>query len=82
MIIIIYFYYNYYYTYTVLKDLIIVKRICYNPICSHSLQITKHEVKGLSMARSFFFFFGVLIDQDEVEVNKNSKTNKVNIHLS
>ena len=28
LIIIIYFYYNYYYTYTVLEDLIIVKRIC------------------------------------------------------
>ena len=40
MIIIIYFYYNYYnyyYTYTVLEDVIIVKRIRYNPISSHSL---------------------------------------------
>ena len=27
-------------------------------------------------------FFCVLIDGDEVEVNKNAKTNKVNIHLS
>ena len=27
----------YTYTYTVLEDVIIVKRICYNPVSSHSL---------------------------------------------
>ena len=42
--------------------------------------LTKHQVKGLSIGQVLFFC--VLIDRDEVEVNKNAKTNKVNIHLS
>ena len=42
--------------------------------------LTKHEVKGLRIGQVLFVC--VLIDGDEVEVNKNAKTNKVNIHLS
>ena len=41
--------------------------------------LTKYQVKGLSIGQVLFVC--VLIDGDEVEVNKNAKTNKVNIHL-